>query len=99
MTENHRFNTDNSYICHTARAQSLWCPRSARGTANSEFQSLSNTDPSWLCKASVFNALGGECWEITRPTPAVFWKYSPDQLEVPDNNNTGHYNSQQQIYI
>lgn len=68
----------------------MWCPRLARGNANSEFQSLSNTDPSWLCNASVFRALGGECWEITRPTPAVFVKYSPDQLEVPKERNTSH---------
>lgn len=91
-----RFNTDNSYFCHVARAQSSWYPRLARDTANSEFQSLSNNDPSWLCKTSVFHTLWGECWEITRPTPAVFRKYSADQLEVPENSNTGPYKSRQQ---
>lgn len=33
---------------------------------------------------------------MTRPTPAVFRKYSADQLEVPENSNTGQYKSRQQ---
>lgn len=33
---------------------------------------------------------------MTRPTPAVFRKYSADQLEVPEKSNTGQCTSCQQ---
>lgn len=55
-------------------AQSGWCPRSARFTANSEFQSLLKTALSWFSRASAFQTGGGGYWEIARPTPAVVTK-------------------------